>query len=83
MGIQKKKAHLYKGKYLLERDEFYRWANRSMMFWKLYFVWKKNEYDRKLTPTVDRVDSSKGYILSNMEWVTHSENSRRSHKKKT
>ena len=27
--------------------------------------------------SVDRVDSSKGYELSNMEWVTHSENSRR------
>lgn len=34
-------------------------------------------YDRKLAPTVDRVNSTLGYEVWNMEWVTHSENSRR------
>jgi len=77
LGIQKLKAHLYEGKTLLDRKEFYEWAFASKEFWRLYTEWVKNEYNRKLTPTVDRLDSSKGYFLENMEWVTHSENSRR------
>ncbi len=82
-GVQKEKAHLYKGKKILKRDEFYDWANNSPEFAKLFSSWCLNNYDRKLSPSVDRVDSSKGYALDNMEWVTHSENSRRASKKKT
>lgn len=76
-GVQKKKAHLYLGKELLPRDEFYNWAIFHIDFVLLYVKWVDSGYDRKLTPTVDRIDSDKGYCLSNMEWVTHSENSRR------
>ena len=76
-GVQKQKAHLYFGKELLPRDEFYNWAIFHADFVLLYGKWVNNGYDRKLTPTVDRIDSDKGYCLSNMEWVTHSENSRR------
>ena len=77
LGIQKLKAHLYKGKTLLGREEFYEWANTSKTFWNLYNEWEKSGYDRKLCPSVDRIDSKKGYTLENMEWITHSENSRR------
>lgn len=76
-GIQKQKAHLYLGKELLPRDEFYKWAMFHVDFVLLYSRWISSGCDRKLTPTVDRIDSSKGYTLDNMEWVTHSENSRR------
>lgn len=76
-GVQKKKAHLYLGKPLLDKEDFYRWAIFHIDFVLLYTEWVRSNYNRKLTPTVDRVDSSKGYELGNMEWVTHSENSRR------
>jgi len=76
-GVQKLKFHLYRGKCLLPKDEFYAWANSSPEFKMLFENWKLNNYDRKLTPSVDRIDSSDGYCLSNMAWVTHSENSRR------
>lgn len=76
-GIQKVKHHLYKDVELLPRDDFYRWANRSRKFKTLYKNWVENNYDRKLTPSVDRVNPKIGYIPTNMEWVTHSENSRR------
>jgi hypothetical protein len=76
-GVQKEKHHLYKGKELLERQEFYEWALNSKDFHRLFAIWEFFGYDRKLTPSVDRVDSSQGYKVSNMEWVTHSENSRR------
>jgi hypothetical protein len=76
-GVQKKKAHLYLGKELLPRDAFYEWALCNPNFMYLFIMWEDGGYNRKLTPTVDRIDSSGGYTLDNMEWVTHSENSRR------
>jgi hypothetical protein len=76
-GVQKQKAHLYLGKFLLEREDFYQWANNQLEFHILFKAWEESGYNRKKTPTVDRVDSDKGYELGNMEWVNHSENSRR------
>lgn len=76
-GIQKLKAHLYLGKELLSKEDFYAWANQHDTFWKLFRVWENNNYDRKLTPTVNRIDPQGGYTKDNMEWLTHSENSSR------
>lgn len=76
-GVQWQKRHLYAGKYLLPKDEFYIWAIASPDFHRLYSEWVESGYDRKLAPSVDRKDSSIGYRPWNMEWVTHSENSRR------
>lgn len=76
LGIQYKKAHLYKGLSLLPRDNFYDWALASPEFNSLFQNWENSDYDRRLCPTVDRIDSSQGYVLDNMRWLTHSENSR-------
>ena len=76
-GVQKRKYHLYEGKELLSKDEFYEWAKSNDTFLMLFDEYKKSEYNRKLAPSVDRIDSSKGYEISNMEFVRHSENSRR------
>lgn len=76
-GVQKQKYHLYRGKYLLPKDEFYAWAVMSPEFHRLFAEWVESGYERKLAPSVDRVDSSIGYRTWNMQWVTHSENSRR------
>lgn len=76
-GVQKDKYHLYEGKELLNKDEFYEWAKSNDTFLKLFDDYKKNDFNRKLAPSVDRIDSNKGYEISNMEFVTHSENSRR------
>lgn len=76
-GVQKNKAHLYEGKSLLSREEFYDWAKSSPEFIRLYNDWVDSGYERKLAPTVDRIDPKLGYQLGNMQWLTHSENSRR------
>ena len=76
-GVQKAKFHLYVDKELLARQDFYNWSLSNDTFWDLYDEWVASGYERRLTPSVDRIDSDKGYDISNMEWVTHSENSRR------
>lgn len=76
-GVQKIKHHLYEGKPLIDRKSFYDWSLGSPEFYKLFGQYKEQGFPRKLSPSVDRKDSSKGYELDNMEWVTMSENSRR------
>lgn len=76
-GIQKKKAHLYWHCPLLSREEFYEWSQQSGEFMALYYAWVMTNYDQRVTPSIDRIDSKGGYVIGNMQWITHSENSRR------
>ena len=76
-GIQWRKAHLYEGLQLLPREDFYKWALAQEEFHTMFTEWEVSNYNRKLTPSVDRIDSSEGYALSNMRWLTHSVNSSR------
>ena len=78
LGILKHKRHLYEGKDILSREEFYEWALATPEFHRLFDGWVASGYKCGASPSVDRIDPTKGYVLSNMEWVTHSENSRRS-----
>lgn len=76
-GVQAAKAHLYQGKFLLPRDEFYQWALGSPEFYQLFGEYKASGFLRALAPSVDRMNSDYGYTTNNMEWVTMRENSRR------
>lgn len=76
-GVQKVKSHLYEGKSLLSRDEFYSWTESNKQFYDLFEAWENSNYERRLTPSVDRIDSSLGYELHNMEWIPFHENCRR------
>ena len=76
-GVQWRKHHLYAGLTILPRDEFYHWANESPVFPALFQAWVESGYSQRLTPSVDRINPDYGYEPWNMEWVTHSENSRR------
>lgn len=74
-GVLKKKAHLYEGLDILSKEEFYTWS-LSSNYPQLLEAYKESGYDAKLAPSIDRVDSSRGYVLDNIRWLTHSENSR-------
>ena len=76
-GVQKLKYHLYGGKSLLSRDDFYLWAENNQVFHELFDIWEKSGYERRLTPSVDRINSEHGYEISNMEWIPFHENCRR------
>lgn len=82
-GVQKHKFHLYEGKSLdITKDDFYIWGLSSSSFNYLWDCYVASDYNRKLAPSVDRIDSEKGYCFENIEWVTHSENSARGAKKR-
>lgn len=73
-GIQQTKAHLYLGLPILPREQFYAWALGNESFWRLWANWTVAKHERTLTPSVNRVDARRGYVLDNMEWVTMSVN---------
>jgi hypothetical protein len=73
-GKKTKRPDLYLGLPILPRDVFYTWAKNHPDFLALYKRWFSNNFDRKLTPTINRMNSSKGYILGNIEWITNSQN---------
>lgn len=75
-GIQTKKAHLYAGLEILPRRAFYRWAMTDTTYRRVFSAWVASGYRRNLAPSVNRIDSRKGYVLGNVEWITHGENSR-------
>lgn len=76
-GVQKSKSHLYLGKEILDKLEFYDWALLNPNFHTLFEKYEKSNFERKLAPSVDRIDPSKGYIINNIEFITMSENSSR------
>lgn len=76
-GVQKQKFHLYKGLSILPRYAFYEWSITHPNFNRLFDEWTIQGYPRKLTPSPNRIDASRGYEIGNIEWITHSENSRK------
>ena len=75
-GVTKNKNHLYLGKEILKKEIFYNWAIADQDFNELFNNWEKVEYERKSTPSIDRINSANGYTLDNIRWITFAENSR-------
>ena len=81
-GIQYRKFHLYFGKQLIDRDTFYEWSLASQDFHTLFDVWVASGNERRICPSVDRVDSDRGYTLDNMRWVPFTVNCKNIKRKK-
>lgn len=75
-GLPNRSGKLYLGLECLPRNVFYSWAKNQSEFQYLWNNWVASGRVRRLVPTVNRKDSSIGYILSNMEWLTREENGR-------
>jgi len=67
---------LYIGKAIVTREVFYMWSRNHPEFLRLYKTWVNCGFDRRFTPSVNRLTSKRGYTIDNMEWVTNSQNCR-------
>ena len=74
-GVLKTKAHLYQGLPILSKEDFYSWSKANAQFRELFYFWEQLRYDKLSSPSIDRIDSSKGYTIDNMQWITQYENS--------
>jgi hypothetical protein len=67
-------APRYAGLPYLTQAEFIAWAEADQTFLDLHSHWAAAGYSYRLTPTVDRIDPSQGYLLPNMQWLPLFEN---------
>lgn len=72
-----KTRHLYTGLGLMPRNEFLTWALSDHTCLALYGAWVNSAYDRKLVPSIDRIDTQRGYVRGNVQWLTLSDNSKK------
>lgn len=77
-GGHERHKRIYTGLAILPKEDFYKWAKNSPRLKKLYKAWVESGFEYKLQPSLDRIDTTKGYTLDNIRWLTFSENSRRS-----
>jgi len=62
---------------VLPKADFFKWVDSDDSFKKLFKQWEENDYAQKYSPCVDRIDPKKGYILGNIQWITHSDNAKK------
>jgi len=65
---------LYVGKSICSKEDFIKWSKTDPCFLKLFKRWKKSGFKLINSPSIDRIDSSKGYKLNNIRWISNSEN---------
>lgn len=70
----KKFEHLYKGKPIMPKDVFMQWAKNHPDFLSLYKQYVMSDFERSLAPSLNRMNSKKGYTLDNVEWMTTGQN---------
>lgn len=69
-----KSPYLYKGLAICTKEEFNKLAYTSHEFKMLYIAWKDNEWNIRLTPSVNRINPELGYTIENIEFITFSKN---------
>lgn len=74
-AVANRTSHIYIGKPILPRDVFMQWAKNHPDFLTLYKRYVMNDFERRLAPSINRINSRKGYTLDNMEWMTSGQNS--------
>jgi hypothetical protein len=64
-----KSANLYKGLKLLNQLKFFAWSYDDPDFNRIFDIWVASNYEDSIKPSIDRIDTTKGYVLGNMRWV--------------
>lgn len=68
----------YFGRDCLSMDEWTAFCLETKeIFLCLFHQWQDGGFQRKESPSIDRIDNSKGYIMGNLQWITQSQNSRK------
>ena len=74
-GAHKNRTYHVEGMPYLSWKEYESWWQSNFPdFILCYSLWKNCDYKNKFAPSIDRIDSKKGYTPENMQWLTFSVN---------
>lgn len=80
-GIRDRSKRAYRPSYYLmpicSQQEFEEMALQNESLKKLYKEWIESGHFFHLTPSVDRIDNKKGYLIDNIQFLTFIENTRK------
>ena len=71
------------GKGIMSAEAFYAWCkefDNLKEFLAIYFDWARNGFNRWDSPSIDRINSNKGYFAGNIQWLPFSENCEKNNK---
>ena len=70
------------GKEILSYEEYCMWIKNNIdAFEEVYSKWRDSNFERRLTPSIDRINNDGSYTADNMRWVSVSVNSSKSNKR--
>lgn len=55
---------------ILSRKEFFAYGGENEAFRHIFYDWTKSDYNRKLSPALERKDFKQGFIWENLRWTT-------------
>jgi len=58
-------------------QEFKEFVARDDVFENLFEAWRASGWDKRFSPSLDRIDNSQGYTLDNIQLMTKSANCRK------
>lgn len=61
------------------KEEFLNWCFTNLTFHNIFKDWVKNNFEKDLAPSIDRIDDYKGYSFDNIRVCRFRENYLRSH----
>lgn len=65
----------YYGRKYCTMDEFLEKFLTDETYLTLFHAWKNAGHPFKLSPSIDRIDNDKDYVIDNLQFLTHSQNS--------
>lgn len=83
VGGNNGRIYFVTGKQYLKKQDFIDWVYEKenfKKFMKLYNNWIQNNFNTKLSPSIDRINSEKGYTVDNIQWLSKSDNCKKYNK---
>lgn len=70
-------SRIYKGLGLMPKQEFLDWALKDPTFNTLFEAYKRSGKPIQLAPSIDRIDTQRGYVKGNVQFLTHAANAKK------
>lgn len=76
-GLDREFSYLYKGLGIMPRSEFIAWGLANAEFKVLWKAYQAQGRPISIAPAIDRIDTQRGYVFGNIQFLTVSENSKK------